>query len=147
MSYWVKIFYERNEYVINFERVTAFCREQNGRITFWLPDCAIPIVINLKSNPEDYQKILNFVEQVKELGFEKSYWVKILYERNEYIINLNCISSFRYEPNNGRITFWLPNSTVSIIIHPLNNPESYTKILEYIQQTTGYILAGTNSRN
>ncbi|MBW4634907.1 MAG: hypothetical protein KME30_24260 [Iphinoe sp. HA4291-MV1] len=138
MAYWVKIYYERNEYVINFERVTAFCHERNGRITFWLPNCAIPIVINPQNNPEDYQKILDYIEHVIELGFEKSYWVKILYERNEYIINFDSISSFRHEPNNGRITFWLPDSTVSIIINPVSNPESYQKVLEYIQNITGY---------
>ena len=140
MAYWVKIHYERNEYVVNFERVTGFCHERNGRITFWLPDCAIPIVINSQNNLEDYQKILDYIQHVTALGFEKSYWVKILYERNEYIINLDSISSFCHEPNNGRITFWLPNSTLPIIINPVSNPDSYQKVLEYVQNTTGYIL-------
>ncbi len=144
MAYWVKIHYERNEYVVNFERVTAFCHERNGRITFWLPDCAIPIVVNSQNNLEDYQKILDYIEHVTELGFDKSYWVKILYERNEYIINLDSISSFRHEPNNGRITFWLPDSTIPIIINPVSNPESYQKVLEYIQKTTGYVLEVKN---
>lgn len=140
MAYWVKIHYERNEYVVNFERVTAFCHERNGRITFWLPDCAIPIVVNSQNNLEDYQKILDYIQHVTGLGFEKSYWVKILYERNEYIINLDSISSFCHEPSNGRITFWLPNSTLPIIINPVSNPDSYQKVLEYVQNTTGYLL-------
>ncbi|MEI2577414.1 hypothetical protein [Scytonema sp. PRP1] len=140
MVYWVKIHYERNEYVVNFERVTAFCHERNGRVTFWLPDCAIPIVVNSQNNLEDYQKILDYIQHVTGLGFEKSYWVKILYERNEYIINLDSISSFCHEPSNGRITFWLPNSTLPIIINPVSNPDSYQKVLEYIQNTTGYLL-------
>lgn len=140
MAYWVKIHYERNEYVVNFERVTAFCHERNGRITFWLPDCAIPIVINSQNNLEDYHKILDYIQHVTGLGFEKSYWVKILYERNEYIINLDSISSFCHEPSNGRITFWLPNSTLPIIINPVSNPDSYQKVLEYVQNTTGYLL-------
>ncbi len=140
MAYWVKIHYERNEYVVNFERVTAFCHERNGRVTFWLPDCAIPIVVNSQNNLEDYQKILDYIQHVTGLGFEKSYWVKILYERNEYIINLDSISSFCHEPTNGRITFWLPNSTLPIIINPVSNPDSYQKVLEYVQNTTGYIL-------
>jgi hypothetical protein len=140
VAYWVKIHYERNEYVVNFERVTAFCHERNGRVTFWLPDCAIPIVVNSQNNLEDYQKILDYIQHVTGLGFEKSYWVKILYERNEYIINLDSISSFCHEPTNGRITFWLPNSTLPIIINPVSNPDSYQKVLEYVQNTTGYIL-------
>jgi hypothetical protein len=140
VAYWVKIHYERNEYVVNFERVTAFCHERNGRVTFWLPDCAIPIVVNSQNNLEDYQKILDYIQHVTGLGFEKSYWVKILYERNEYIINLDSISSFCHEPTNGRITFWLPNSTLPIVINPVSNPDSYQKVLEYIQNTTGYLL-------
>jgi len=140
VAYWVKIHYERNEYVVNFERVTAFCHERNGRVTFWLPDCAIPIVVNSQNNLEDYQKILDYIQHVTGLGFEKSYWVKILYERNEYIINLDSISSFCHEPTNGRITFWLPNSTLPIVINPVSNPDSYQKVLQYIQNTTGYLL-------
>jgi hypothetical protein len=133
VAHWVKIRYERNEYVINFERVTAFCYEKNGRITFWLPDSAIPVVINPQSNLEDYQKISRYIEKITDLGVEKGYWVKISYERNEYIINLDCISSFCHEPN-GRITFWLPDSTIPIIINPVSNPESYRKVLEYLQK-------------
>lgn len=139
MAYWVKILYERNEYVVNFERVTAFCHERNSRVTFWLPDSAIPIVINPQSNKEDYQKILQYIQYVTELEFETAYWVKIFYERNEYVINLNCISSFCHEPN-GRITFWLPDSSIPIIINPVSNPESYQKVVEYIQKKTGYFL-------
>ncbi|KAB8330433.1 hypothetical protein SD80_031780 [Scytonema tolypothrichoides VB-61278] len=140
MAYWVKIIYERNEYIINLKQITAFCHERNGRITFWLPDSASSIVINRQSNQEDYQKILDYVEHLTGLGLDKSFWVKILYERNEYIINLDSISCFRHEPNNGRITFWLPDSTISVVINPVSNSDSYQKVLEYIQNTTGHIL-------
>ena len=139
MAYWVKIRYEKNEYVVNFERVSAFCYEHNGRVTFWLPDSAIPIVINPQTNQEDYRKILEYIEQVTDSALEKAYWVKISYERNQYVINLDCISSFCQEPN-GRITFWLPDSTIPIIINPVSNPESYEKVVEYIQKVTGYEL-------
>lgn len=137
MAYWVKISYERKEYVVNFERVTAFCYEKNGRVTFWLPDCAIPIVVNPQSNLEDYQKVWEYIERVTGLNFDKAYWVRISYERNEYVINLDCISSFCREPN-GRITFWLPDSTIPIIIHPVSNPESYQKVVDYIHRVTGF---------
>jgi len=96
-------------------------------------------VINPQTNQEDYRKILEYIEQVTDSALEKAYWVKISYERNQYVINLDCISSFCQEPN-GRITFWLPDSTIPIIINPVSNPESYEKVVEYIQKVTGYEL-------
>ncbi|MDZ8085272.1 MAG: hypothetical protein RMY16_06705 [Nostoc sp. DedQUE12b] len=140
MAYWVKILYERKEYVVNFECVHAFCYELNGRVTFWLPDSAIPIVINPQSNLEDYQKILDYLECVTGLELDHAHWVKIIYEKNEYVINLNCISSFCHEPN-GRITFWLPDGTIPIIINPVSNSESYEKVVKYVQKATGYSLS------
>ncbi|MBN3876025.1 MULTISPECIES: hypothetical protein [unclassified Nostoc] len=140
MAYWVKILYERKEYVVNFERVHAFCYELNGRVTFWLPDSAIPIVINPQSNLEDYQKIFDYLECVTGLELDHAHWVRINYEKNEYVINLNCISSFCHEPN-GRITFWLPDGTIPIIINPVSNPESYEKVVKYVKKATGYSLS------
>ena len=137
MAYWVKIQYQRKEYVINFDRVNTFCYENNGRLTFWLPDSFIPIVINPQSNFEDHQKILEYIEHVRGLDLENAYWVKISYNRNEYVINLTCINSFCYEPN-GRITFWLPDVTSPIIINPVSNPESYQKVAKYLEKETGY---------
>ncbi|MBE9053115.1 hypothetical protein IQ243_22355 [Nostocales cyanobacterium LEGE 11386] len=140
MAYWVKILYERKEYVVNFDRVNAFCYEKNGRVTFWLPDSAIPIVINPQSNLVDYQKVLEYLEHVTGLELDNAYWVKIIYEKSEYIINLTCISSFCQE-SNGRITFWLPDGTIPIIINPVSNPESYEKVLKFVQKATGYSLS------
>ncbi|AFZ24959.1 hypothetical protein Cylst_2762 [Cylindrospermum stagnale PCC 7417] len=140
MAYWVKLFYERKEYVVNFDRINTFCYEKNGRVTFWLPDSTMPIVINPQNNLQDYQKILEYLERVEGLELENAHWVKINYDRNEYVINLTCISSFCYEAN-GRITFWLPDVTIPIIINPTNNPESYQKVLQYVQQATGYSLS------
>lgn len=140
MTYWVKILYERKEYVVNFDRVNAFCYEKNGRVTFWLPDSAIPIVINPQTNLEDYQKILEYLQYVTKLDINSSYWVKIIYEKNEYVINLHCVSSFCQE-SNGRITFWLPDGTIPIIINPLSNPDSYQKVLQFVRQETGYSLS------
>ncbi len=122
---WLKIIYERKEYVINFEQINVFASEANGRITFWLPDSAIPIVLNPQNNLADYQQIQNHIQQTT------TDWIKISYENKEYLINLKCINSFCSEPN-GRITFWLPNS-LPIILNPQSNPESHQKILTYIQ--------------
>jgi hypothetical protein len=140
VTYWVKILYERREYVVNFERVHAFCYEPNGRVTFWLPDSAIAIVINPQNNLEDYQKILDYLKCVTGLELDHAHWVKIIYEKNEYVINLNCISSFCHEPN-GRITFWLPDVTIPIIINPVGSPESYQKVVQYVKKATGYSLS------
>ena len=140
MAYWVKLLYERKEYVVNFDRINTFCYEKNGRVTFWLPDSAMPIVISPHNNLEDYQKILQYLENVEGLQLENAHWIKIIYDRKEYVINLTCISSFCCETN-GRITFWLPDVTIPIIINPANNPESYDKVLQYVQQTTGYSLS------
>jgi hypothetical protein len=136
----MKIFYERKEYVINFDRVNAFCYEKNGRVTFWLPDSAIPIVINPQSNLEDYQKVMHYVEQVIDVELENAHWVKIIDDKSEYVVNLYCISSFCQEAN-GRITFWLPDGTIPIIINPSNNPDSYRKVLQFVQKNTGYSLS------
>jgi hypothetical protein len=138
--YWVKLLYERKEYVINFDQINIFCYEKNGRVTFWLPNSGIPIVINPNNNLENYQKILEYLESVRGVDLDNAQWVKINYDRNEYVINLNCISSFCYEAN-GRLTFWLPDMTTPFIINPTSNPESYEKVLHYFQQTTGYALS------
>ncbi|MBA3923509.1 MAG: hypothetical protein H0X31_18170 [Nostocaceae cyanobacterium] len=122
---WLKITYESKEYVINFEQINVFASEANGRITFWLPDSAIPIVLNPQNNLADYQQIQTYIQQTT------TDWVKIPYENKEYLINLKCINSFCREAN-GRITFWLPNS-LPIILNPESNPESHQKILAYIQ--------------
>jgi hypothetical protein len=139
VAYWVKIQDQRKEYVINLERVNTFCYEKNGRITFWLPNSSIPIVINPHSNEEDYQKISEYVEYVQGLELENAYWVKITYDRKEYLINLHCISSFCHEQN-GRLTFWLPDINYPIIINPTSSPESYQKVVSYLETHTGFDL-------
>ncbi|MEO6860445.1 MAG: hypothetical protein ABI180_02675 [Microcoleus sp.] len=64
-----------------------------------------------------------------------AYWSKITYEKNTYIIDLDSISAFSSEPDNKRITFWLPNSCQPIILNPQGNYEAYKQILEYIKKT------------
>ncbi|MEA5580553.1 hypothetical protein VB620_04255 [Nodularia harveyana UHCC-0300] len=140
MAYWVRILYDRKKYIVNFERVNAFCHEENGRMTFWLPDSAIPIVLTPQTHLDDYEKLREYLKYISGLELDDSYWVKIIYERKEYIVNLISISSFCQETN-GRITFWLPDGTIPIIISPVSNPESYKKILSFVQQSTGYSLS------
>ncbi|MGE5657064.1 MAG: hypothetical protein ACM37W_10640 [Actinomycetota bacterium] len=64
------------------------------------------------------------------------YWIKINYERGIYLIDLESISAFSSEPDNKRITFWLPNNSQPIILNPQGNPEAYKQVLEYIRKTS-----------
>ncbi len=82
MGYWVKILDDRKKYVVNFDYVNVFCYENKARITFWFPDSAIPIVLNPKSNLDDYEKIIEHIEYLTGLQVGIGQWLKITYERN-----------------------------------------------------------------
>ncbi len=147
MAYWIKINYERSIYLIDLDSITAFSFHQNKRITFWLPNSSQPIILN-QQNPENqenfedgYDLVLEYIKKKIEIGYQthNECWVKILYDRHEWFINLSCITTFAWE-SNGRITFWLPDSTKDIIINPNSNPEAYQKVLEFINKVTGYSL-------
>ncbi len=141
MAYWIKINYERSIYLIDLDSITAFSYQQNKRITFWLPDSSQPIILNQQNSEHDYQLVLEYIKKKIEIGSEthNQCWVNILYDRHEWLIDLNCIRTFALEAN-GRITFWLPDSTKDIIIHPNSNPEAYKKVSEFIKKVTGYSL-------
>lgn len=66
----------------------------------------------------------------------KSSWIKFIYERTTYVVDLDGISTFACTEN-GRLMFWLPDGKVQIIIHRLTNPDTYQQILDYIQKMTG----------
>jgi hypothetical protein len=67
VAYWIKITYDRNIYVIDLDRVAAFCQAANGRLSFSLPDDDITIVINPQSDPNTYRLLLNYIE--KQTGY------------------------------------------------------------------------------
>lgn len=138
MAYWIKFSYDRKEYVVDLDRVGGFAYEPNARITFWLPDSSYPIVINPQGHPELHKTVLAYIQHVTEIAFE-AYWVKIEYENKQLLINLKKIAAFSAEPN-GRITFWLPEGALAIVIHPVTNLEAYEKIQNYIKQSTGISL-------
>jgi effector-binding domain-containing protein len=71
----------------------------------------------------------------------KHTWIKFVFDRNTYVVNLDGISSFAYAEN-GRLRFSLPNAKVPVVIHRQNNPEAYQQILEYIEKNTGHSLLG-----
>ena len=63
---WIKFVYERNIYVVDLDCISTFVCAENGRLIFWLPDGKVQIVIHPKSNPETYQQILYYVENIAE---------------------------------------------------------------------------------
>ncbi|MFB2833836.1 hypothetical protein [Floridanema evergladense] len=138
MTYWIKFNYDRKAYIVDLDRLTGFAYEPNRRITFWLPDSSYPFVISPDANPEVHRIITAYIQQSTNIAFEE-HWVRFDYEQKEYIINLKKISTFCLEPN-GRITFWLPEGSLPIIIQPSNNAEAYRKIQNYIKQSTGLSL-------
>jgi predicted metal-dependent TIM-barrel fold hydrolase len=71
----------------------------------------------------------------------KHNWIKFVFERNTYVVDLDCIRSFT-RAENGRLMFWLPDAKVHIIIHPQSNPEAYQQILDYLEKTTGKSQSG-----
>ncbi|MDJ0553195.1 MAG: hypothetical protein QNJ68_01885 [Microcoleaceae cyanobacterium MO_207.B10] len=141
MAYWIKIDYDRRKYLIDLDSITAFSCQPNNRITFWLPNSSEPIILNKQGSEESYSLVLEYIKKKIHITdqVEDNWWVRIIYDRHEWFIDLNCISTFACELN-GRITFWLPDSTKDIIINPQSNPESYQKILEFVNKVTGYSL-------
>ncbi|MFP4103042.1 hypothetical protein [Coleofasciculus sp.] len=65
------------------------------------------------------------------------HWIKLSYERDTYLIDLNRISTFVWA-NNGRLIFWLPDGKVRLIIHPKTNPDAYQEILDYLTSSPPY---------
>ncbi|MDX2242982.1 MAG: hypothetical protein NW224_20065 [Leptolyngbyaceae cyanobacterium bins.302] len=63
VTYWIKLIYDRNTYIIDLDRVSAFCHAPNGRISFSIMDGNITIVINQQSDPVIYQTILDYIEK------------------------------------------------------------------------------------
>lgn len=68
MTYWIKLTYDRNTYVIDLDRISAFCLAPNGRISFSVMDGHTLIVINQHSDPAAYQLILDYIEKKTELS-------------------------------------------------------------------------------
>ncbi|HLO47145.1 MAG TPA: hypothetical protein VK211_01765 [Kamptonema sp.] len=137
MGYWIKINYERGIYLIDLESISAFSSEiENKRVTFWLPNSSQPIVLNPQNNLDAYKQVLEYIKKTTERA-SKGWWVTINYDRKEFFIDLSRISTFVWEAN-GRLSFWLPDSTTNIVINPQSSADSYHKIHEFIQRTTGH---------
>lgn len=141
MAYWVRVNYERNEYVVDLDSLSAFACAPNARISFWLPNSTVQITLNPQADSEGYQQVLEYVQRLKNQSERLQWepWIRLNYERNEYLINLNSISSFCYT-STGRLIFWLPDSRNPIILNPQNDLDTYQKLLDYIKCKTGHLL-------
>ena len=65
-----------------------------------------------------------------------AYWIKFSYEREIHVVDLDQISAFVYAPN-GRLTFWLPESAIPVVLTPQSNPEAHCAVLDYLKSTWG----------
>jgi hypothetical protein len=63
VAYWIKLTYDRSTYVIDLDRISAFCHTPNGRVSFSAFDGELTIVISQHSDPSTYQAILDYVEK------------------------------------------------------------------------------------
>ncbi len=136
MADWIKILEDRKQYIVNLERLDAFCFEPNKRVKFWLPDSGQPIVVSGYSNPEAYRQLLEYINLTLTQA-SRACWIKINYERRDYMINLARIQAFSCDTGQ-RITFWLPNGVEPIVLSPQGNPEAYQAVQNYISRVTGY---------
>jgi hypothetical protein len=66
-------------------------------------------------------------------------WIKLVYDRNTYIIDLDRVSTFCYTEN-GRISFSVLDGSITIVMNQQSDAASYQAILDYVKQTTGLSL-------
>jgi len=138
VAYWLKIEFERNQYVVDLDQINAFICHPQGKIDFYLPHTSVLIVINYHNRPDDYYEIISYLNQITNHSLMGN-WLKFLYERKEYIIDLNRLGSFCYSKQ-GKISFWLPGITTPLIITQEADNQTYAKILNFIERKTGQSL-------
>ena len=141
MAYWSKFTYEKSTYIIDLDTISAFSSEpDNKRVTFWLPNSSLPIILNPQGNQEAYKQVLDYLKKTTDRNI-KGLWIKLHYDRKEYDIDMSKISSFVCEQNGRLISFCLPDSATNIVVmRGEANSDDYQKIQEYIKNTTGHSL-------
>lgn len=70
-----------------------------------------------------------------------AYWIKLLYERNTYVVDLDDVGTFVCDPSN-RLSFYVPGSRAKIILTKQNHLEAYEQVLNYLQQITADAMQG-----
>ena len=63
MAFWIKLTFDRTVYIIDLDRIAAFCQTSTDRVAFSLPNECTPIVVNKQKDPNTYRTILNYIEQ------------------------------------------------------------------------------------
>jgi hypothetical protein len=71
VAFWIKLTYERNTYIVDLDRVAAFCQRSNGRISFTLPEGGETITITQQTDPPSYQTLLDYVEKISGFKLEE----------------------------------------------------------------------------
>ena len=140
MVYWSKFTYEKSTYIIDLDTISAFSSEpDNKRVTFWLPNSSLPIILNPQGNQEAYKQVLDYLKKTTDRNI-KGLWIKLHYDRKEYDIDMSKISSFVCEQNGRLISFCLPDSATNIVVMREGKSDDYQKIQEYIKNITGHSL-------
>ena len=140
MVYWSKFTYEKSTYIIDLDTISAFSSEpDNKRVTFWLPNSSLPIILNPQGNQEAYKQVLDYLKKTIDRNIKGS-WIKLHYDRKEYDIDMSKISSFVCEQNGRLISFCLPDSVTNIVVMREGKSDDYQKIQEYIKNITGHSL-------
>ncbi len=67
------------------------------------------------------------------------YWIKLTYDQNTYVIDLDQVTAFCYVPN-GRISFSLVDGNTTIVINQQKDPIAYQTIVNYVEKSTGHHL-------
>ncbi|MGI0484535.1 hypothetical protein ACN4EK_03800 [Pantanalinema rosaneae CENA516] len=68
-----------------------------------------------------------------------AHWIKLIYDRNTYVIDLDRVTTFCLS-NNGRISFPVMDGSTTIVINQKADPATYQALLDYIEQQTGQVL-------
>jgi hypothetical protein len=134
VAYWVKLNYDRKEYFVDLDRISAFALAPNGRLTFWLPDSSIPLIFTRQANADEYYKVLDYINRITTHSLTGT-WARIEYDRKEYFVDLNRISSFCHAGN--KLIFWLPDCAIDIVLTEQGDPDIYKKVREFIMRKTG----------
>jgi hypothetical protein len=66
VAHWIKLTYDRNTYILDLDRVGAFCLSPNNRLSFAALDGSVMIVVNQQSDPATYQTIVDYIEKTTQ---------------------------------------------------------------------------------
>jgi len=135
VAYWIKIEFERNEYLVDLDSISTFICHPQGKIDFYLPYTSVMIVVNYYNRPDDYYEIFSYLNQISNHSL-MGHWLKFPYERKEYIIDLNRIATFCYAKQE-KISFWVCGQSNPIVITKESDENTYHKLLNFIEQKTG----------